>query len=144
MEDANVRLGYVTYFLSLIGVTDYFTVSVILYIVMLLSSLSAFILIEFVGRRTLLVLTPNPLLILCAANWIPKGLWRIRFDFCTLTYGDYGLYKYYWRHVVQCRLHFPLVSFHLRKLLAITTLTLSFKVANIRGYYRCYRICRCF
>lgn len=48
-------LGYVTYFLSLIGVTDYFTVSVILYIVMLLSSLSAFILIEFVGRRTLLV-----------------------------------------------------------------------------------------
>jgi len=75
-------LGYVTYFLSLIGVTDYFTVSVILYVVMLLSNLSAFFLIEFVGRRN------------------PTGLWHVRFDFCTLTYGYYGLYKNHWRHVV--------------------------------------------
>lgn len=49
-------LGYATYFLSLIGVKDYFTVSVGLYIVMLLSNMSAFFFIETAGRRPLLVL----------------------------------------------------------------------------------------
>lgn len=48
-------LGYVTYFLSLIGVTKYFTVSVVLYVVMLLSNLSAFFFVEVAGRRTLLI-----------------------------------------------------------------------------------------
>ncbi|KAF2185845.1 general substrate transporter [Zopfia rhizophila CBS 207.26] len=48
-------LGYVTYFLSLIGVARYFTVSVILYVVMLLSNLSAFFFIETAGRRRFLV-----------------------------------------------------------------------------------------
>jgi hypothetical protein len=47
--------GYVTYFLSLIGVTKYFTVSVVLYVVMLLSSLSGFYFVEAAGRRILLV-----------------------------------------------------------------------------------------
>lgn len=49
-------LSYATYFLSLIGVRDYFTVSVGLYIVMLLSNISAFFFIETAGRRPLLVL----------------------------------------------------------------------------------------
>ncbi|KAF2094705.1 general substrate transporter [Rhizodiscina lignyota] len=48
-------LGYITYFLSLLKVNDYFTVSVVLYIIMLLSNLSAFVFAESVGRRTLLV-----------------------------------------------------------------------------------------
>lgn len=48
-------LGYITYFLSLLNVEDYFTVSVVLYVVMLLSNLAAFGLTEIAGRRTLLV-----------------------------------------------------------------------------------------
>ncbi|PMD60991.1 general substrate transporter [Hyaloscypha bicolor E] len=48
-------LGYVTYFLSLIGVKEYFTVSVVLYVVMLLSNFTAFVAIEKAGRRALLV-----------------------------------------------------------------------------------------
>lgn len=48
-------LGYITYFLSLIGVTEFFTVGVVLYIVMLLSNGAAFVLIETTGRRALLV-----------------------------------------------------------------------------------------
>ncbi|OCL04121.1 general substrate transporter [Glonium stellatum] len=52
---ATFVLGYITYFLGLIGVKDNFTVTMILYVVNLLSNLSAFFLIEWVGRRTLLV-----------------------------------------------------------------------------------------
>lgn len=48
-------LLYITYFLELIGVGNYFLVSVILYIVMLLSNLSAFFVVEIAGRRQLLV-----------------------------------------------------------------------------------------
>ncbi|KAJ9611497.1 hypothetical protein H2200_004681 [Cladophialophora chaetospira] len=48
-------LGYITYFMSLIGVTDFFTVSVVLYVVMLLTNISAFFFIEYVGRRSILV-----------------------------------------------------------------------------------------
>jgi hypothetical protein len=48
-------LGYITYFLSLIGIKEYFKVSVALYCVMLASNLSAFALIEVVGRRSLLL-----------------------------------------------------------------------------------------
>ncbi|PMD13435.1 general substrate transporter [Hyaloscypha hepaticicola] len=48
-------LGYVTYFLSLIGVKQYFTVSVVLYVIMLVSNISAFVGIEWIGRRALLV-----------------------------------------------------------------------------------------
>ncbi|RDW89744.1 hypothetical protein BP6252_01776 [Coleophoma cylindrospora] len=48
-------LGYVTYFLSLIGVKQYFTVSVVLYVVMFLSNLFAFVAIETCGRRKLLL-----------------------------------------------------------------------------------------
>lgn len=49
------RAGYITYFLSLLNVSDFFTVSVVLYVVMLLSNLSAFVFADSVGRRTLLV-----------------------------------------------------------------------------------------
>ncbi|GAM42634.1 MFS transporter [Talaromyces pinophilus] len=48
-------LTYITYFLELIGVTNYFLVSLILYIVMLISNLSAFFVVEVSGRRKLLV-----------------------------------------------------------------------------------------
>lgn len=48
-------MGYITYFLSLIGIEEYFTVSAVLYTCMLLSNISAFPLIEVVGRRPLLV-----------------------------------------------------------------------------------------
>lgn len=48
-------LGYITYFLALIGVSDYFAVSVVLYVVMLLSNLAAFPFIEIFGRRPLLL-----------------------------------------------------------------------------------------
>lgn len=48
-------MGYITYFLSLIGIEEYFTVSAVLYTCMLLSNISAFPLIEIVGRRPLLV-----------------------------------------------------------------------------------------
>ena len=48
-------LGYITYFLSLLGIEEFFTVSVVLYCVMLLSNISAFPLIETAGRRRLLL-----------------------------------------------------------------------------------------
>jgi len=48
-------LGYITYFLELIGITEYFTVSVVLYAVMLLANISAFFFIETTGRRPLIV-----------------------------------------------------------------------------------------
>ncbi len=47
--------GYITYFMSLLKIDNYFTVAVVLYIVMLLSNLAAFPLIETAGRRILLV-----------------------------------------------------------------------------------------
>ncbi|CAK7211314.1 hypothetical protein SBRCBS47491_001082 [Sporothrix bragantina] len=48
-------LGYITYFLDLIGVSNFFVVSVVLYVVMLLSNLTAFPFIEIFGRRPLLL-----------------------------------------------------------------------------------------
>jgi hypothetical protein len=41
--------------MSLLQVTDFFTVSVVLYIVMLISNISAFLFIETAGRRPLLL-----------------------------------------------------------------------------------------
>ncbi|KAJ9136628.1 General substrate transporter [Pleurostoma richardsiae] len=52
---AGFVLSYVTYFLDLLGVKQYFTVSVVLYVCMLLSNLSAFTLIEVSGRRPLIL-----------------------------------------------------------------------------------------
>ncbi|CAK7228045.1 hypothetical protein SEUCBS140593_006783 [Sporothrix eucalyptigena] len=52
---ASFVLGYITYFLDLIGVSNYFTVSVVLYVIMLLSNLTAFPFIEIFGRRPLLL-----------------------------------------------------------------------------------------
>ena len=46
--------GYITYFMSLLGVTDFFTVSVVLFVVMLVTNISAFFFIEQVGRRAIL------------------------------------------------------------------------------------------
>lgn len=51
---ANHHLGYITYFMSLLGVTDFFTVNVVLFVVMLLTNISAFFFIEQVGRRGIL------------------------------------------------------------------------------------------
>jgi hypothetical protein len=48
-------IGNATYFLDLIGIKEYFDASVVLYIVMLLSSVAAFPLSEMIGRRTLIV-----------------------------------------------------------------------------------------
>ncbi|KAL1891833.1 hypothetical protein Sste5346_007377 [Sporothrix stenoceras] len=48
-------LGYITYFLDLIGIDNYFVVSVVLYVIMLLSNLVAFPFIEIFGRRPLLL-----------------------------------------------------------------------------------------
>lgn len=52
---ATFVIGYATYFLDLIGVVNYFDASVVLYFVMLFSSMAAFPLTEIVGRRTLIV-----------------------------------------------------------------------------------------
>ncbi|CAK7201577.1 hypothetical protein SEUCBS139899_004283 [Sporothrix eucalyptigena] len=49
-------LGYITYFLSLLHIENYFTVSVVLYVCMFLSNCSAFPLIEVVGRRPLMLI----------------------------------------------------------------------------------------
>lgn len=62
MIGATFVIGYATYFLELIGVKDYFDASVVLYVVMLLSSILAFPLSEIVGRRTMIV---NPQFFLC-------------------------------------------------------------------------------
>jgi hypothetical protein len=48
-------LGYITYFLSLLGITEYFKVSVALFVCMLVSNICAFPLIEVAGRRPLLL-----------------------------------------------------------------------------------------
>ncbi|KAJ6044705.1 uncharacterized protein N7446_002899 [Penicillium canescens] len=55
MIGATFVIGYATYFLQLIHVKDYFDASVVLYVVMLLSSIAAFPLTEILGRRTLIV-----------------------------------------------------------------------------------------
>jgi hypothetical protein len=55
MIGATFVIGYATYFLELIGVKDYFDASIVLYVVMLLSSMLAFPLSEIVGRRTMIV-----------------------------------------------------------------------------------------
>lgn len=52
---ASFVLGYLTYFLQLINVQNVFTVSAILFVVMMLSTSSAFPLVEIVGRRRLIV-----------------------------------------------------------------------------------------
>lgn len=48
-------IGNATYFLALIGIEDYFTASVVLYVIMLISSAAAFPLSEIIGRRTMIV-----------------------------------------------------------------------------------------
>jgi len=55
MMGATFVIGYATYFLSLIHLKAYFDASVVLYIVMLLSSMAAFPLTETLGRRSLIV-----------------------------------------------------------------------------------------
>ena len=52
---ASLIIGNATYFLDLIGIEDFFTASIVLYVVMLLSSAAAFPLSEVVGRRTMIV-----------------------------------------------------------------------------------------
>ncbi|QKX59928.1 uncharacterized protein TRUGW13939_07070 [Talaromyces rugulosus] len=62
MIGATFVIGYATYFLELIGVKDYFDASIVLYVVMLLSSMLTFPLSEILGRRTMIV---NPQFFLC-------------------------------------------------------------------------------
>ena len=52
---ATFVIGYATYFFDLIGVSNYFLASCMMYVVMLLSTCAAFGLVEIVGRRTMLV-----------------------------------------------------------------------------------------
>lgn len=63
MIGATFVIGYATYFLELIGIKDYFSAAVALYVVMLVSSTAAFPLTEIFGRRYLIVV---PQFILCA------------------------------------------------------------------------------
>jgi hypothetical protein len=57
MIGATFVIGYATYFLDLIGVKDYFDASIVLYVVMLLASMTAFPLTEILGRRTMIVIS---------------------------------------------------------------------------------------
>ncbi|PVH76524.1 hypothetical protein DL98DRAFT_574311 [Cadophora sp. DSE1049] len=59
---ATFVIGYATYFLELIGIKDYFSAFVALYVVMLVTSTAAFSLTEIYGRRFLIVI---PQFILC-------------------------------------------------------------------------------
>ncbi|OAA54566.1 General substrate transporter [Niveomyces insectorum RCEF 264] len=52
---ASFVLGYLTYFLELIGITNSFKFSAGLFVVMLVSTTSAFFLIEVFGRRNILI-----------------------------------------------------------------------------------------
>ncbi|KAI8582147.1 hypothetical protein K450DRAFT_229240 [Umbelopsis ramanniana AG] len=52
---ASFVTGYVTYFLQLIGISQSFLVSVVLFVFMLMSTLASFPLVEIVGRRTMIV-----------------------------------------------------------------------------------------
>ncbi|PVH82568.1 general substrate transporter [Cadophora sp. DSE1049] len=48
-------LGFISYFMSLLGIKNFFLVTVILMVVMILSAMAGFFLIEAVGRRKLIV-----------------------------------------------------------------------------------------
>lgn len=63
MIGATFVIGYATYFLELIGIKDYFSAAVALYVVMLVASTAAFPLTEIFGRRVLIVV---PQFVLCA------------------------------------------------------------------------------
>lgn len=72
MIGATFVIGYATYFLELIGITNYFNASVALYVVMLIASMAAFELTEIFGRRVLLVW---PQFVLC---FMLRGAYLIR------------------------------------------------------------------
>uniref|UniRef100_A0A8H7N5Z9 Major facilitator superfamily (MFS) profile domain-containing protein n=1 Tax=Bionectria ochroleuca TaxID=29856 RepID=A0A8H7N5Z9_BIOOC len=52
---ASFVIGYATYFFELIGISNFFLASCLMYVVMLLSTTAAFPLVEIVGRRGLIV-----------------------------------------------------------------------------------------
>lgn len=52
---ATFAISYATYFFELIGITEYFLTSCMMYVVMLLATCAAFVLVETVGRRALVV-----------------------------------------------------------------------------------------
>ena len=55
MIGATFVIGYATYFFDLIGIKNYFDASIVLYIIMILASASAFPLTEIIGRRTMII-----------------------------------------------------------------------------------------
>ncbi|KAK5073941.1 hypothetical protein LTR64_006919 [Lithohypha guttulata] len=55
MIGATFVIGFATYFFDLINIQNFFTASIILYVVMLLATIAVFPLSEMVGRRTLIV-----------------------------------------------------------------------------------------
>jgi hypothetical protein len=55
MFGASFVIGYATYFFELIGISNFFLASCLMYVVMLLSTTAAFPLVEIVGRRGLIV-----------------------------------------------------------------------------------------
>ena len=104
-----IWVGYITYFMSLLGIKDYFTVSVVLYVVMLLSNIAAFPLIETAGRRPLLmygmiVLTVVELVRIfqVCRRWVHAN---------TITVDGYhGMRQHFWCTMGDPCLHFPLVG----------------------------------
>ena len=93
--------------MSLLGIKDYFTVSVVLYVVMLLSNIAAFPLIEVAGRRPLLL---YGIIGLTAVELVRVHL-TLEEDMANphSADGHHGLYNNIWCTLGDFGLHFPLV-----------------------------------
>jgi hypothetical protein len=96
MIGATFVIGYSTYFFELIGIRDYFSASIALYIVMLLASTAAFPLTEIFGRRFLIVV---PQFVLCLMLLIIGILGCIP-DKTRASWGIVGL-LYVWALIYQ-------------------------------------------
>lgn len=96
MIGATFVIGYSTYFFELIGIKDYFSASIALYIVMLLASTAAFPLTEIFGRRFLIVI---PQFILCLMLLI-IGILGCVPDKTRASWGIVGL-LYVWALIYQ-------------------------------------------
>ena len=95
--------------MSLIGVTSYFTVSVVLFVIMLLSNIAAFFFIEQVGRRWILF---YGMVILTAVELVCLDLLNHGNE-CTYHYsvdGYHGLCQNTGSSLGDPRQHLPVVS----------------------------------
>ena len=96
MIGATFVIGYATYFLELIGISNYFAASMALYAVMLAASMSAFPLTEIYGRRFLIV---GPQFALCFMLLI-IGILGCVPDKAKASWGIVGL-LYVWALIYQ-------------------------------------------